>query len=256
MIACVLGLGACGSEAPLTDYEQAKADYAQQIAVQGVIPILTSYTSGEDNESLSDFTYDELAYVIKNDYGLSVDGYAFYVGVDSFGSALDQIGGLRNIGESRAEIKGKEIRVYVEVEGNDKNAEAEIIFSNDMFMNMESAALNPTASMGELMQKAALNTLIGMCTVFLVLILICFIIYAFALIPKIQASISKKKADKNNAAPAAAIDNAVSQIADREESGDETDDLELVAVIAAAIAASEGQTSTDGFVVRSIRRRY
>ena len=32
------------------------------------------------------------------------------------------------------------------------------------------------------------------------------------------------------------------------------DDLELVAVIAAAIAAAEG-TSTDSFVVRSIRRR-
>ena len=31
-------------------------------------------------------------------------------------------------------------------------------------------------------------------------------------------------------------------------------DLELVAVIAAAIAASEGASSTDGFVVRSIKR--
>ena len=35
---------------------------------------------------------------------------------------------------------------------------------------------------------------------------------------------------------------------------DVTDDDELVAVIAAAIAASEGKTSTDGFVVRSIRK--
>ena len=33
-----------------------------------------------------------------------------------------------------------------------------------------------------------------------------------------------------------------------------TDDSELIAVISAAIAASEG-TSTDGFVVRSIKRR-
>ena len=33
-----------------------------------------------------------------------------------------------------------------------------------------------------------------------------------------------------------------------------TDDGELIAVIAAAIAASEGKTSTDGFVVRSIRK--
>ena len=38
------------------------------------------------------------------------------------------------------------------------------------------------------------------------------------------------------------------------EEQDMTDDTELVAVIAAAIAAAEG-TTTDGFVVRSIRRR-
>ena len=39
-----------------------------------------------------------------------------------------------------------------------------------------------------------------------------------------------------------------------EEKEELVDDTELVAVIAAAIAAYEG-TSTDGFVVRSIRRR-
>ena len=32
------------------------------------------------------------------------------------------------------------------------------------------------------------------------------------------------------------------------------DDMELVAVIAAAVAAFEGKQSTDGFVVRSIRK--
>ena len=38
------------------------------------------------------------------------------------------------------------------------------------------------------------------------------------------------------------------------ESENLADDLELVAVIAAAIAASQGAVSTDGFVVRSIRK--
>ena len=50
-----------------------------------------------------------------------------------------------------------------------------------------------------------------------------------------------------------AVDNAVAQIIENEE---QSDDLELVAVIAAAIAASEGAASTDGYVVRSIRRRF
>ena len=57
----------------------------------------------------------------------------------------------------------------------------------------------------------------------------------------------------------AGIAYAVNQIVAQEESAsaseDLSDDLELVAVIAAAIAAYEGSASTDGFVVRTIRRR-
>ena len=48
-----------------------------------------------------------------------------------------------------------------------------------------------------------------------------------------------------------AADPVVAQIAAKEEF---SDDAELVAVIAAAIAAYEGTGSTDGFVVRSIRK--
>ena len=39
-----------------------------------------------------------------------------------------------------------------------------------------------------------------------------------------------------------------------EEAVEEADDYALVAVIAAAIAAYEGKTTTDGFVVRSIKK--
>ena len=92
-------------------------------------------------------------------------------------------------------------------------------------------------------------------TVFVVLILIMFIIYLFGFIPKIQAKFDAKKNSKKQDVTKDAIDNTVAQIATKEEE-ELTDDLELVAVIAAAVAASEGQTSTDGFVVRSIRRHY
>lgn len=104
--------------------------------------------------------------------------------------------------------------------------------------------------LGEAMARAGLNTLIGMGTVFVVLILISMIINGFAVIPKLQKAFSKKADEgqsvKENAAPAVQAE---------EPAVDETDDLELVAVIAAAIAASEGAASTDGFVVRSIIRR-
>jgi predicted house-cleaning noncanonical NTP pyrophosphatase (MazG superfamily) len=45
----------------------------------------------------------------------------------------------------------------------------------------------------------------------------------------------------------------VEEAAQEEETEELSDDLELVAVITAAIAASEG-TSADGLVVRSIKR--
>ena len=97
---------------------------------------------------------------------------------------------------------------------------------------------------------------LGMGTVFVVLILISLIISLFGLIPKIQkASAEKKKlAEQQKNAATSGIDNAIDQIIEN-ETQNETADTELVAVIAAAIAACEG-TSADGFVVRSIRRRY
>jgi sodium pump decarboxylase gamma subunit len=118
-------------------------------------------------------------------------------------------------------------------------------------MEIQSASLNEESTMGDAMVKAALNTIIGIGTVFIVLILISFIIALFGFIPKIQAKIEegkKKKEDKVES-----IDNTIAQIAAKEEV-DVTDDYELVAVIAAAIAASEGAASTDGFVVRSVRK--
>ena len=97
------------------------------------------------------------------------------------------------------------------------------------------------------MEKAVLNTVIGMGTVFIVLIFISFIISLLKYVNNIGA----KKEEK----PAGGVENAISQIVTAEEEFDDTDDLELVAVITAAIAASEG-TSSDGLVVRSIKRRF
>ncbi|MBQ1194517.1 MAG: OadG family protein, partial [Lachnospiraceae bacterium] len=71
-------------------------------------------------------------------------------------------------------------------------------------------------------------------------------IYLFKFIPKIQEKLSNR--NKSNAE--IAVDNAISQIEENEEL---VDDLELVAVITAAIAAASG-ASSDGFVVRSIRK--
>lgn len=106
------------------------------------------------------------------------------------------------------------------------------------------------SDLGERMGRAALNTLIGMGTVFIVLIIIIGVISLFKFIPVIQDRLAKKNTGnvQENGAGAA------TQMSGAQEDEDVSDDLELVAVIAAAIAASEGAASTDGFVVRSIRK--
>ncbi len=102
-------------------------------------------------------------------------------------------------------------------------------------------------TMGEKMSKAGMNTLLGMGTVFTVLILISLIIYCFRFIGSAQQkSAAAKESVPEKKEPVAAPQPAVEEAL--------TDDLELAAVIAAAVAASEG-VPADGFVVRSIRRR-
>ena len=253
-ITCLFGLTACGSGEALSEYGQHKADNAQQLADEMVLYLFAQYAADEAAaESFSEYTAEEIEYMVANTSGLMVDGYAFSTAIDSFHSAKASMGLITGTTGSSASISGKQIIVEVEVTGEKKNAVAEIIFSNDQFLKLESASLNPVSTMGELMGRAALNTLIGMGTVFIVLILISLIISSFKLIAKVQEN-AAKKAVKESAPEVAGIDNALAQI-EEQEAMEETDDLELVAVIAAAVAAYEGAASTDGFVVRSIRRR-
>lgn len=99
-------------------------------------------------------------------------------------------------------------------------------------------------SIGQVMGKAGLNTVMCMAIVFLVLIFIALLISCFKLIGRAQDN-SSKEAPAVKAAPA--------QVPAAEENL--TDDLELVAVITAAIAAASETESADGLVVRSIVRR-
>ena len=93
--------------------------------------------------------------------------------------------------------------------------------------------------------NALQNTVLGMGTVFVMLIAIALIIYCFKIIPVIQKKFVQK------AEPAAEAPKTAPVVAAPVQ---ETDDLELVAVIAAAIAASEN-VPVDSFRVRTIKRR-
>ena len=117
-------------------------------------------------------------------------------------------------------------------------------------MQISSININPVYTLGETMKKAGLNTVMGLCIVFSVLILISLIISSFKLINKAQKKSEEKKkkaVEEKKDVPAAPAAPAVS-------GGSEE---EVAAAIAAAIcAAEETGIPTDSLVVRSVVRRY
>lgn len=254
MIACIFGMTACSGEKELTKYEQQKVNMAKSKATDLLIPYIQTILSNPENvEILKEYTPKEVESVVYTDIyystgtGLEVDGNAFISALDSFAATFDEIGGTGEITGAEAKIDDKQIIVNVSVKGPVKDATAEIVFTNDSFLVMEAASLNQVSTMKDSMVKAALNTVLGMGTVFAVLILISLIISCFGIFSKVQTGTAK---EEKGAAATKTVAQPVVQASE-----ELSDDLELVAVIAAAIAASEGAASTDGFVVRSIKRR-
>ncbi len=136
--------------------------------------------------------------------------------------------------------------ITVEQTANFTNRDIKVTFVYDDDMQVQDITIDKVYSLGETMTKAAMNTAMGMGTVFVMLIIISLIISGFTLINKAQSKAESRKA--------AAVPAPVAAPAAPAQAAPQTDDLELVAVIASAIAAATG-TSTDDFVVRSIKRR-
>lgn len=236
MIACILGLTACGSEKTV----QTSNKYVTKEEV-----VMAA-------ESICDYYAAEVPNAIATDPDLMEDA-----SIATWVSGLEELGNYVGViqGETEVTFNEENIVATVQVQGDqvykdnkNRTATVEIIFMED-FTDFENMSVNINYDMSELMTNAGLNTLLGMGTVFIVLILISLIISCFNFIPKIQEAFAKKA--KKEDVKAEAVDNTIAQIVEKEEA----DDLELIAVISAAIAASEGATSTDGFVVRSIIRR-
>ena len=228
MITCIFGLTACGSNAE----EVVNAKITEEEAIVYADQLVESINSVVLNGLEATYESDDV----------------ITAALDSWKAAQEDMGSYQAILDHEVDITEKDSVINVLVDGTVRDAKVEIILDKDL--NLTAITTNVQYSFGELMTKAALNTVIGMGTVFVVLILICFIIQAFVFIPRIQEAFSKKE-KKVEEVKKEAVENTIAQIVETEEL---SDDLELVAVIAAAIAASEGAASTDGFVVRSIRR--
>lgn len=173
-------------------------------------------------------------------------GDEFTVGVmTSWASAKDELGEKTDEDAGETEVSYANDQYTVTVPQAFEKADANFVFVFDEAGTPVSMTVDVQYPLSVTLQRAGLNTLMGIGTVFIMLIFLSFIIYLFKFIPVLFGG--KKKSTPAPAAPAPAVAAAAPVV---EEAAD---DGELIAVIAAAIAAAEG-TSTDGFVVRSIRK--
>ncbi len=247
MVACAFSLTACGgSDTEAIAYNEESVQSLTEFLIRSMIVPMDAEAVGELKDA---YEAEDMAEQLKDSYQLEVDGSAFFTGLDSWISASSELGGLSDITNINVSADDEQITSEASITGtNGKTAVMTFTFTRRG--KMTSCSTNVDKSFGQLMENAALNTLLGMGTVFAVLILISLIIAAFGLFPKLEAKMKKKDTQNAPAAPAPApVVTAVEE--------DETDDLELVAVISAAVAAYEEASggSGSGYFVRSIKRR-
>ena len=241
VLSVVMMLGACGTQDPTTvDYNGVSYNelYQESLSLGTALAGATTEQVQAEIANLSGYGEEAALYVdlcYKWLDAMEVSGN--FVGIKDNGFTVTK--------------SGKTLTTDLMLEFEHRDVVFELVY-NYHNMEMTGVTINPVYSFGEKMSTAALNTVICMSIVFAVLICISLIISAFKIFPYLEA----KKKEREATAKAAQVEtNVVTQIEQREEQEQElADDTELVAVIAAAIAAYEG-TSTDGFVVRSIRRR-
>lgn len=103
------------------------------------------------------------------------------------------------------------------------------------------------SNLGKEISAAVGNTAMGVAIVFFILIFLSFFISLFRFIPMIQEKLQRKQKETQGEKEGVIEKTSVF------EEENMVDDLELVAVITAAITAAEG-TRPDQYIVRSIRK--
>ena len=229
MITCITGLTACGNAK--NDQSEVKTPVTQDQIEEYTTSVLTSVNQ----------------IVIQGQQEQYADDAIITNALDGWKSALEDMGDYNSIEKCTFVQDADGTTIDVVLDGTKRKGHTVIELDEDMQLTSITTSVKYTIA--EMMEKAGLNTLLGMGTVFVVLILISLIISCFKFIAGAQNSAAKG----SNKKPEKSMEHAVAQIVENEEQSANFD-YELTAVIAAAIAASEGAASTDGYIVRSIRR--
>jgi sodium pump decarboxylase gamma subunit len=233
MVFAMTGLTGCGTQTELKDdvttlteddvtsYETSASQLIQQVV---------AFTDDEIEQYLSLYT---------DDFSINT--------LEGWKSVKDELGEFQEITEQAVVEDGDEITITSRTTFANATADIDFVI-NVSSQSAESMTFTVNYSMADTMKQAGLNTLMGIGIVFCMLVFLSFLISQFKHIAKLEAKLAAKK-EKEELPKMVSVPEEVEAFEEEELA----DDTELVAVIAAAIATYEN-TSTDSFVVRSIKK--
>lgn len=242
VLVAMLCFTACGSKKENLQYDKSTITQATDFLIE--------YCNSADADTIeqwnkmTDFQIESQL----NQAGVPFTKDSFLAALDAWQQGTKECGEYVSHGDYKFEPSSDELKVTTSAKFKDRDADITFVFDEDLYL--DSTTIDAHYSIGEIMEKAGLNTILGMGTVFVILIFISILISLFKYIPALEAKFKNKgKAESTQEAAPAAVAAPVVEEA--------SNDDELAAVISAAIAAYEAEAggSTDGFVVRSIKRR-
>ena len=238
-LALTLSFTGCGSKKEL-EYDETQLTYVTQFIIANFE--VMDEEAFDNYRQASEYQINK----IMSEANAPIEPEVLISMMDAWEAAEKECGEYVEHGEYQFE--GSDSGVVVSTEAVYEEREATLEFKFDENLNIESLDIAADYTTGEILKKAGMNTILGMGTVFLVLIFLAFVISLLKYIPMLQEKFTKKT--EKNKTPVKEVPKAEVPVVEEEL----TDDEELVAVITAAIAAADESVS-DGFVVRSIRRR-
>ena len=174
----------CGQEKEVIEYDEA--------AVSQVVDYVFTYFPNYDDASveqikgLREFAFEQQL----TEMMLPITPEKYLSAIDAWKAGEEECGAYVEHGDYNFEAGADELVVSTETEFEDRTATVEFVFDEELYL--ESLTVSAQFSMGEILEKAGLNTLLGMGTVFVVLIIISLIISLFKYIPEIQSKFRKK----------------------------------------------------------------
>ena len=236
VVACLFSLTACGKT---TDAGSGIDPMMEESLKQQTVTLL---------EQMVSIPADQMTTIVEQNRKAGSEAVA--AGLETYAGLEDDLGAYVSSGEGTVKEIDDGYEVTVDTVFEKRACAFSITITEDM-TSITGMSFAPVYSLGENMEKAALNTLMGMGTVFIVLIFISLLI-SFKCISVFE---NKKKAAAP-AAPAAAAPAAPAPVALTTAAPAGTDDAEMerLAVMTAIIEHRRRTASSDSLVVRPIKR--